>query len=212
MRTCPLWSHFICGGLPNELHNEKSLTVQHIENGAMILCNGPPIPRARETGPARYLEPAQIRIPRCSMSFMLILWIVWAGVRRLSSYSWRIAVRSPVMKKTRSFLTIDADHHKKEQQTEILAKVNRIQPYRTHCHWRDVRTWRLYSRHIRLGCSSPDDVERTQAPQRFREARAYDPFAFYRIPSIWPLATTSISTSLPARSRRAARVLHPPAT
>jgi hypothetical protein len=90
--------------------------------------NGPAYPRARATGPARYLEPAQIRIPRCLMGSMLILWIVWAGV--LAILLILLAYRGTITRYEEDQIFLDdcAEHQKKEQ-TEILAKVSKIQPF-----------------------------------------------------------------------------------
>jgi hypothetical protein len=62
------------------------------------------------------------------MSAMPILWIVWAGVTAILLIL--LAYRGTVTRYEEDQIFLDecADHQKKEQ-TEILAKVNRIQPF-----------------------------------------------------------------------------------
>jgi hypothetical protein len=62
------------------------------------------------------------------MSAMPVLWIVWAGVTAILLIL--LAYRGTVTRYEEDQIFLDdcADHQKKEQ-TEILAKVNRIQPF-----------------------------------------------------------------------------------
>jgi Tfp pilus assembly protein PilN len=62
------------------------------------------------------------------MGPMLILWIVWAGV--LAILLILLAYRGTITRyeEDQMFLDDCADHQKKEQ-TEILAKVSKIQPF-----------------------------------------------------------------------------------
>lgn len=62
------------------------------------------------------------------MSAMPILWIVWAGVTAILLIL--LAYRGTVTRYEEDQIFLDdcADHQKKEQ-TEILAKINRIQPF-----------------------------------------------------------------------------------
>jgi hypothetical protein len=62
------------------------------------------------------------------MSAIPILWIVWAGVTAILLIL--LAYRGTVTRYEEDQIFLDdcADHQKKEQ-TEILAKINRIQPF-----------------------------------------------------------------------------------
>jgi hypothetical protein len=62
------------------------------------------------------------------MGSMLILWIVWAGV--LAILLILLAYRGTITRYEEDQIFLDdcADHQKKEQ-TEILARVNKIQPF-----------------------------------------------------------------------------------
>ncbi|MFY9937970.1 MAG: hypothetical protein WAK33_13915 [Silvibacterium sp.] len=62
------------------------------------------------------------------MGPMLILWIVWAGV--LAILLILLAYRGTITRYEEDQIFLDdASTIEKDQQTEILAKVNRIQPF-----------------------------------------------------------------------------------
>ena len=62
------------------------------------------------------------------MSPMLILWIVWAGV--LAILLILLAYRGTLTRYEEDQLFLDeAEDHQKKEQNEILAKVNKIQPF-----------------------------------------------------------------------------------
>jgi len=62
------------------------------------------------------------------MSAMLILWIVWAGV--LAILLILLAYRGTLTRYEEDQLFLDeAGDHQKQEQTELLTKVNKIQPY-----------------------------------------------------------------------------------
>lgn len=62
------------------------------------------------------------------MSPMIILWIVWAGV--LAILLILLAYRGTITRYEEDQIFLDdASTIEKDQQTEILAKVNRIQPF-----------------------------------------------------------------------------------
>lgn len=94
-----------------------------------MLTNGPLLPpEPGKPDPLGILEPAQIRIPRCFMGGMLILWIVWAGV--LALLLILLAYRGTLTRYEEDQLFLDeAGDHQKKEQNELLAKVNKIQPF-----------------------------------------------------------------------------------
>ncbi|MBV8674297.1 MAG: hypothetical protein JOZ33_12755 [Acidobacteriaceae bacterium] len=62
------------------------------------------------------------------MSAMLYLWIVWAGV--LAILLILLAYRGTLTRYEEDQLFLDeAEDHQKKQQNEILARVNKIQPF-----------------------------------------------------------------------------------
>jgi len=62
------------------------------------------------------------------MSAMLILWIVWAGV--VAILLILLAYRGTLTRYEEDQLFLDeCANHQKNEQTEILAKVNKIQPF-----------------------------------------------------------------------------------
>ena len=62
------------------------------------------------------------------MSAMLYLWIVWAGV--LAILLILLAYRGTLTRYEEDQLFLDeAEDHQKKEQNEILAKVNKIQPF-----------------------------------------------------------------------------------
>lgn len=62
------------------------------------------------------------------MSAMLALWIVWAGV--LAILLVLLAYRGTLTRYEEDQLFLDdAGDHQKKEQTEILVKVNKIQPF-----------------------------------------------------------------------------------
>lgn len=62
------------------------------------------------------------------MSPMLILWIVWAGV--LAILLILLAYRGTLTRYEEDQLFLDdAGNHQKQEQTEIVTKVNKIQPW-----------------------------------------------------------------------------------
>jgi len=62
------------------------------------------------------------------MSAMLILWIVWAGV--LAILLILLAYRGTLTRYEEDQLFLDeAGDHQKQEQNELLTKVNKIQPY-----------------------------------------------------------------------------------
>jgi hypothetical protein len=62
------------------------------------------------------------------MSAMLYLWIVWAGV--LAILLILLAYRGTLTRYEEDQLFLDeAEDHQKREQNEILAKVNKIQPF-----------------------------------------------------------------------------------
>jgi hypothetical protein len=62
------------------------------------------------------------------MSAMVVLWIVWAGV--LAILLILLAYRATLTRYEEDQLFLDeAEDHQKREQTEILAKVNKIQPF-----------------------------------------------------------------------------------
>ncbi|MBV8114840.1 MAG: hypothetical protein JO300_08865 [Silvibacterium sp.] len=62
------------------------------------------------------------------MSAMLYLWIVWAGV--LATLLILLAYRATLTRYEEDQLFLDeAEDHQKKELTEILTKVNKIQPF-----------------------------------------------------------------------------------
>ena len=62
------------------------------------------------------------------MSAMPILWIVWAGVTAILLIL--LAYRGTVTRYEEDQIFLDdCSDHQKREQTEILAKINRIQPF-----------------------------------------------------------------------------------
>jgi hypothetical protein len=62
------------------------------------------------------------------MSAVLYLWIVWAGV--LAILLILLAYRSTLTRYEEDQLFLDeAEDHQKKEQTELLAKVNKITPF-----------------------------------------------------------------------------------
>ncbi|MBV8673165.1 MAG: hypothetical protein JOZ33_07000 [Acidobacteriaceae bacterium] len=62
------------------------------------------------------------------MSAMLYLWIVWAGV--LAILLILLAYRGTLTRYEEDQLFLDeAEDHQKKEQNEILARVNKIQPF-----------------------------------------------------------------------------------
>ena len=62
------------------------------------------------------------------MSPMIILWIVWAGV--LAILLILLAYRGTLTRYEEDQLFLDdAANHQKQEQTEIVSKCNKIQPY-----------------------------------------------------------------------------------
>jgi len=62
------------------------------------------------------------------MSPMIILWIVWAGV--LAILLILLAYRGTLTRYEEDQLFLDeAGDHQKQEQNELLAKVNKIQPF-----------------------------------------------------------------------------------
>jgi hypothetical protein len=62
------------------------------------------------------------------MSPMIILWIVWAGV--LAILLILLAYRGTLTRYEEDQLFLDdAGNHQKQEQTEIVSKCNKIQPY-----------------------------------------------------------------------------------
>jgi hypothetical protein len=62
------------------------------------------------------------------MSAMVVLWIVWAGV--LAILLILLAYRGTLTRYEEDQLFLDeAGDHQKKEQNELLAKVNKIQPF-----------------------------------------------------------------------------------
>ena len=86
----------------------------------------PPTPSPGKFRTRSYLGPAPIRILRC-MSIMLILWIVWAVV--LVALLALLAYRGTITRYEEDQLFLDpAASHQQQEQTQIVQKVNKIQP------------------------------------------------------------------------------------
>jgi hypothetical protein len=62
------------------------------------------------------------------MSIMPVLWIVWAGVTAILLVL--LAYRGTITRYEEDQIFLDsASNHQEQQQTEILAKVGKIQPF-----------------------------------------------------------------------------------
>src|SRR5262249_17008955 len=90
----------------------------------MLNQAAPPTPEPVKSRTRSYLGPAQARTLRC---IMLLLWIVWAVVT--TALLALLAYRGTLTRYEEDQLFLDpASGHQQQEQTQIMEKVNKIQP------------------------------------------------------------------------------------
>jgi len=94
----------------------------------MILSNGPSYPRAQTLDPLGIWSRLKSRTLRCFMSAVPVLWIVWAGVAAIMLILLGYRGTLTRYEEDQIFLD-DCEDHQKKEQTALLAKVEKIQPY-----------------------------------------------------------------------------------